>query len=284
VHLSDAQRRHPRAGTGTGWRSPYHGHGYYPGYYGGYYHGYYGGYYPGYYYGGWYPSFGLGFYYGNGYPYYGGYGYYEGYPVYGRPSGSLRILVDPPNTRVYVDGYYAGVVDDFDGLFQRLHLAAGRHEIILRLDGYETQRFRVYMAADNTIKIRHDMVKGSGESSQEVVLGDQEAAEAVARGDDGRGQRGSDEVDDETPSGSAHPWRRAPAEEVVDALKLNVQPDDASVYVDGSFQGSARQARYVDLTPGRHHVEVVRPGYRTFEADVEVEPGKTAELNARLER
>ena len=33
------------------------------------------------------------------------------------------MLVDPAEARVYVDGYYAGTVDDFDGLFQRLNVS-----------------------------------------------------------------------------------------------------------------------------------------------------------------
>src|SRR5690348_18075962 len=53
---------------------------------------------------------------------YGGYyGYSPGYyrSRY-RDGGSVRIQVEPSKTRVYVDGYYAGIVDDFDGIFQRL--------------------------------------------------------------------------------------------------------------------------------------------------------------------
>jgi len=34
----------------------------------------------------------------------------------------VRVLVTPPEAAVYVDGYYAGLVDDLDGFFQRLPL------------------------------------------------------------------------------------------------------------------------------------------------------------------
>jgi hypothetical protein len=36
-----------------------------------------------------------------------------------RPS-SLQLQVTPRETEVFVDGYFAGRVDDFDGRFQRL--------------------------------------------------------------------------------------------------------------------------------------------------------------------
>ena len=126
-----------------------------------------GGYYPGYW-GSWWPYGSFGWYGG----YYGG---YYGYPwgwggggtVYHyveRESGSVRVLVDPSEARVYVDGYYAGTVDDFDGLFQRLNVSPGRHEIALKLEGYKTHRVKVYVAPDSTLKLHYDIEKGQGET------------------------------------------------------------------------------------------------------------------------
>ena len=54
------------------------------------------------------------------------------------PDASVRLDVKPKEAEVYVDGYYAGVVDDFDGTFQRLRVEPGEHEIELWLDGYRT--------------------------------------------------------------------------------------------------------------------------------------------------
>src|SRR5262245_48645054 len=56
------------------------------------------------------------------------------YPPYGYPrvydnTASVRVQVKPKEAEVYVDGYYAGLVDDFDGIFQRLHLPPGPHDI-----------------------------------------------------------------------------------------------------------------------------------------------------------
>ena len=58
----------------------------------------------------------------------------------------------PKEAEVYVDGYYAGIVDDFDGTFQRLRVAPGEHEIELWLDGYRTVRQKVHLTQDNTFK------------------------------------------------------------------------------------------------------------------------------------
>ena len=63
------------------------------------------------------------------------------------PDASVRLDVKPKQAEVYVDGYYAGIVDDFDGTFQRLHVPPGEHEIELWLDGYHTVRQKVHLHA-----------------------------------------------------------------------------------------------------------------------------------------
>ncbi len=69
--------------------------------------------------------------------------------------------MDPAEAEVYVDGYYAGVADDFDGIFQRLNLTPGRHEITLRLDGFQTWSAEVYAMPDSTLNLHHEMVPGA---------------------------------------------------------------------------------------------------------------------------
>ncbi len=60
------------------------------------------------------------------------YGYYSLAPGY--VYGSLRIVDAPRNAQVFVDGYYAGVVDEYDGVFQHLNLEPGAHHIEIEVD------------------------------------------------------------------------------------------------------------------------------------------------------
>jgi hypothetical protein len=84
------------------------------------------------------------------------YGY--GYRAY-EPEASVRLEVKPKEAEVYVDGYYAGVVDDFDGIFQRLHLDSGPHRIEVRAPGYETLDFEVRIAPDHTTTYQGELKK-----------------------------------------------------------------------------------------------------------------------------
>ena len=65
--------------------------------------------------------------------------------------------VAPVETEVYINGYYAGLADDFDGLFQRLYVPAGEHEIELRLEGYQSFGVKVYVSPGDTREITHRM-------------------------------------------------------------------------------------------------------------------------------
>jgi hypothetical protein len=104
------------------------------------------------------PSIGLGRYYGanSAYPY--GYtprGYYD--PIPGRLYGGLRITDAPREAQVFADGYYVGIVNDFDGVFQHLNLEAGPHRIEIRVPGYDdVVAFDVNIQPGRTITYRAD--------------------------------------------------------------------------------------------------------------------------------
>jgi hypothetical protein len=68
---------------------------------------------------------------------------YGSYGSYGYPVGELRLKVQPRDAQVFIDGYYAGQVDDFDGLFQSLRLEEGEYQVEIVLPGYEPLAFDV---------------------------------------------------------------------------------------------------------------------------------------------
>lgn len=292
-----AAGRRPRPGTGNGTRDRYGNN---PDQYRSYPYSNY--YYDPYAYSWGYPRsrFGLGYGYGYGYNDYGyGYGDYSGYYPYSYGSSyryrsgniaQVRTLVEPLKTRVYVDGYYAGVADDFDGLFQRLNVSPGRHDITLKLEGYTSHTLSVYAGRDQTLKLRWDMVRGTGETRDTVGEENERRSDREADRDrdrdldmerDADRERGSArdrsrEVDADRPDRPASPGARG-------EVFFEIEPADASVYVDGEFHGKASQVSRLELSAGRHRIEVVRPGYRTEETEINVE-GEAKKVVVKLDR
>ena len=81
--------------------------------------------------------------------YYGG-----GYPtvqVFRVLRRRLRLKVSPSRAEVFVDGYFVGIVDQFDSPFQRLPLESGPHRIEVREDGFEPLTFEVRIMPGRTM-------------------------------------------------------------------------------------------------------------------------------------
>lgn len=83
-----------------------------------------------------------------------GYGYGRGGYAY---DGKIRLKVEPRDAEVYVDGYYAGIVDDFDGTFQGLRLNPGGYKVEVRKPGFETLTYDVRVQSDRTITFHGEM-------------------------------------------------------------------------------------------------------------------------------
>jgi hypothetical protein len=86
------------------------------------------------------------------------------------PEAELKIKVEPEeakNASVFVDGYFAGTVDEFDGAFQRLRVLPGQHEIVVYLEGYRSIKERLYLGPSMSRKLERTMEKlGPGEPNE----------------------------------------------------------------------------------------------------------------------
>ena len=232
----------------------------------------------------WYGGYYRPFYWGPVVPYgsaYYGNAYYD--------DASLRIQVTPKQTEVYVDGYYAGTVDDFDGVFQRLHLESGSHDLTLYLDGFKAVHQRIYVQPTSTFRVRYTMQPlAAGEAAEPRPV--QPAQPPAPQGRPGQPPRAGalpprpNGPPQGPEPGGPPPFDRSNADG--GAIALRVQPASAEVFIDGErWQTSDSDDRLVvDVEPGPHQIEVRRDGYRTYRTDIDVRPGETRTLNVSLSR
>jgi len=228
---------------------------------------------------------------------YGPYGWY-GYPMWGyygqgygyERGGKVRLQVEPKDTQVYVDGYFVGVVDDYDGVFQRLHVRTGEHELALYLKGYHTVRQSINLRDGQDYRLRHTMQPlAAGEASEPPPQPTASATEAQQPGPERRAAP--------RPYGAPRgrmgepPRREPPVEQPgveqaqgFGTLSIRVQPSGAEVLVDGDrWQGPEGQERLlIQVSEGTHRIEIRKEGYVTFTTEVRVRGGETAPLNVSL--
>ena len=235
-------------------------------------------YYPPYFYGSfWYPY---------GYPY-GWYPPYYGYASY--PESSLRLQVEPKETEVFIDGYWAGTVDDFDGFFQRLHLEPGENELELYLAGHRSAKQKVYLQPNATFRVKHTMVAlapGDAPDPRPVPPpGSQRRAPSYdALGRQERSER-PERPDAERPEPPRERTDRSERSEF-GTLAIRVQPGEADVLVDGeSWDGPNGAERLViQLPAGEHRIEVRREGFSPYTSTVSIRAGETTNVNVSLAR
>ena len=237
-----------------------------------------------------------------------------GYPYryrYSAPDAAVKFDVKPKEAAVYVDGYYAGLVDDYDGAFQRLRTAPGGHEITLYLEGYRTHSEKVYLAADNTFKMKFRMEKLQAGDVAERPPAPQPPPQAGPNDEQGppplpprgRVRRGPAYPYPPYPPNAPYPpngpeTAPAPGEAGRPAdqgapppssgrgtLALSIQPGDAELIVDDApwknDNGDTGRLT-IDLSEGRHNIQIRKAGFVGYLTDVQIRAGQTTTLDVQL--
>jgi len=189
---------------------------------------------------------------------------------------TVRLQVTPKQAQVYLDGYFVGTVDDFDGTFERLRTRPGEHELVLYLEGYHSIRQQIRLQPGRDLKIRDAMTPLSpGEPNDPRPVPTAPPPEQQAPPEYAPPPRRPQPV----------PPRQAPGEaRGFGTLAIRVQPPDAEVLIDGErWRGPDAQDRLVvEVSAGRHRVEIQKAGYLSYSTEIQVRRGETSTLNVSL--
>jgi len=239
----------------------------------------------------WGPYYGYGWYgpwapYGWGapYPYYGYYNY-TGFVSSLKIQATNKAFKD---AEVYVDGAPAGTVEDFDGLFQSLHVKPGSREIVLYKEGFRSARQAVYIQPfdEKKLKFTLEPLREGEPQDPRPALPPPGVEPDPARGDHPYyGGQARLHVD-QTPPPEPQPQQQRETDARFGTLSVRVQPVDAEILVDGErWTGSAQPDRLtLKLTAGRHKVEVRKEGFVAYTEDVLIRDQATMTLNIVLTR
>jgi hypothetical protein len=225
----------------------------------------------------------------------------------GAPWGVVDTEIQPKNADVYIDGGFAGQAKSFDGWPGYLPLEPGTYDLEFREAGYETFRVRARVLAGRRLVIKKKLRRLSSEErrSQPEDLPpppppargderDQDWRWDEPERRDPRGEQVPPPPEERTSSQPPAPRNPAPSTNgrppvlepnepttperemppgpaddlpAMSELRLDLEPEDASVYIDGQFYVNGKDldggSRAILLSPGEYKLEVVRPGYKT---------------------
>lgn len=206
-------------------------------------------------------------------------------------DSTLRIDVNPREARVYVDGYLAGQVEDFDGQTERLRLAAGQHELVIYLEGYRSLRQHLYLGP-NTQRL----VEGTLEPLRAGEPNEPEptpASPPPASGANAPPPPPAAGRPPQSPSGESSQPSSAPRVSIgpdtptrFAALSVRVTPGRSTLRVDDDqYQTAGRkEVLIVQVSEGHHVILVERKGYEPFRTEVDVDAGETLPLSITLNK
>jgi hypothetical protein len=207
-------------------------------------------------------------------------------------DGGLVAKSEPKDAKVYLDGSYVGTTP-----FERQDLSPGSHRVRITKEGYRTWERDVTIKAGDTVQFVAPLKRAEGGLS---AKSEPKGAKVYL---DGK-MVGSTPFEGQDLSPGAHTvritkdgyqtWERdvtVKAEETVEfvarlkraqgGLVAKSEPKGAEVYVNGKSVG---KTPYEDkgLAVGSHTVHIKKHGYGAWEQTVQVDPGKTVEVMARL--
>lgn len=187
--------------------------------------------------------------------------------------GALDLNVKPKDAEAWVDGSYVADARDLDGNPSYLWLKQGPHHIVLYKAGFRSfeEDVNVHVAMVRELKVRLE----KGESTPPVPAAANVRPEPSRPGSTEPSRPGSTELRAEA---------APPGPEAGGDVRLRVEPRDAVVYVDGEYRGTARDLHDLRLPAGPHRVELARPGFRPLEKELDVEAGRTIDLDLTMER
>jgi hypothetical protein len=195
---------------------------------------------------------------------------------------------------VYVDGYFAGNVDQFDGMLQRLRVPYGGHDIEVYLEGFQPIHQKMLFTPGESYHIRETMKPlAAGEASEpRPTPGESDPRGVPAVRAPGSPQEPMGPPPMGPPPMGRQPVGRPPVDRpgetqdraLFGTLLIRVQPAGAEILIDGERwetpEGQTRLA--VDVIEGNHRIEIRKEGYKPYTSNVRLRRGETLPVNVSL--
>jgi hypothetical protein len=183
------------------------------------------------------------------------------------------LKVEPDDAHVLLNGKWIGEAYEFSTNNTALRLTSRSNELVIKKEGYVEEAIDLYEYNTRKVVIRLKLLKDKDYTSppKSKKPGKKVKPEEAERKP---GYKAKTEPEKELPP--------EPQEDIKESVKpidviLEIQPEEASIYLNGTFWGIAPQGGKIEnlrLKPGKYTLEVVKPGYQDYKKELEVKEQK----------
>ncbi|MBI1940530.1 MAG: PEGA domain-containing protein [Acidobacteria bacterium] len=85
-------------------------------------------------------------------------------------TATVKLSVYPKRAAVFVDGVFAGHVDEFDGVFGGMLVAPGKHRIEITLPGYQTFRTDISLLPYQKFELKTQLFPGDVRDADPLIV------------------------------------------------------------------------------------------------------------------
>ncbi len=221
------------------------------------------------------------------------------------PAANLAVVdtnIHPKHSRLYLDGRFIGIADDFDGFPDFLYLKPGRYRLECRLGGFGNEVVEIEARAGYRHDLRFHMERVK-DAEKEHWWQRPDRPKPVQRvfgpvvAEPLGGRVRHPQLQEATPAGpdlglrpdlrGSHAEKSSQnVQSASAALQLEVTPAEASVYFDGAFLATGGElaglAGPLAISAGKHEIEVVAPGHVSVTRQLDAVAGGTVSLRVEL--
>jgi hypothetical protein len=178
----------------------------------------------------------------------------------------VRLLVEPDDANVLLNGKWIGEAYEFSSFESAIRLASRNNEIIVKKEGYVEEAIDLYRYYTNNVTIRLKLREDKDFTAPVKPTEPAKKPESPPK----------TEPPGKTPPQIEEKDRELTTAEPVEVF-LEVLPEEAAIYLNGKFWGISPRGGKIEnvrLKPGKYTLEVTKPGYRTFEKELDVKDEK----------
>lgn len=202
------------------------------------------------------------------------------------------LLVEPEDAHVLLNGKWIGDAYEFSTFESALTLHTRNNEIIIKKDGFKEETVDLYDYSTRKITVRMKLMKdnelvkpdrpvtppkpGPQPPQKENLANEEEKTEYEAETVPPLEEPGEDE--------KLTPTNETPVK--LYEVKLEIQPEDSSIYLDGRFWGISPKGGKIEnlrMTTGKFKLEVIKPGFSSFKKILDIKD-KDIKLIIKLEK